>query len=270
MNVEFCAMPLGLLHKFLLQPRGFKPLASSGTENTDKACPLKVKKVIGKIKVEGMKSKNHPTKKTQGHILSAKCYICASKVNKLGISSFSLSCEEQVTCLLQLKSSEEHIETESTLGICLRPGTGDSHDFFPENQAYALLLEVQGEKRIIQCRAVIPVSSLHDNLNDRIKWWPIYHEDNECIGKVQLSITSTVTFDETTHLKCGPIVETPAYDLLLESAMRAQSFHVRNLCVVEPWKWLLTEFSDYYGVSESYTKLRMIPYVLLPNKMGRY
>ncbi|MFS7994904.1 hypothetical protein Hanom_Chr12g01111571 [Helianthus anomalus] len=52
--------------------------------------------------------------------------------------------------------------------------------------------------------------------------------------------------------------------------MCAKSFHARNLCVVEPWKWLLTEFSDYYGVSESYTKLRMIPYVLLLDKMGRY
>ncbi|KAJ0441485.1 hypothetical protein HanIR_Chr16g0798271 [Helianthus annuus] len=98
-----------------------------------------------------------------------------------------------------------------------------------------------------------------------IKWWPIYHEDNECIGKFQLS-----TSDETTHLKCGPVVETLSYDLLLDSAMRAQSFHARNLCVVEPWKWLLTEFSDYYGVSELYTKLRMIPYVLLADKMGRY
>lgn len=51
-------------------------------------------------------------------------------------------------------------------------------------------------------------------------------------------------------------METLAYDLLLEAAMRAQCFHARNLWVVEPWKWLLTEFSDYYGVSESYTKLR--------------
>ncbi|MFS7989442.1 hypothetical protein Hanom_Chr11g01046901 [Helianthus anomalus] len=96
--------------------------------------------------------------------------------------------------------------------------------------------------------------------NDKIKRWPIYQEDNECIGKVQLSITST----------CGPVVETLAYDLLLDSAMCAKSFHARNLCVVEPWKWLLTEFSNYYGVSESYTKLRMIPYVLLLDKMGRY
>lgn len=42
------------LHKLLLQPRGFKPVESSGNENTDKACPLKVKKVIGKIRVEGL------------------------------------------------------------------------------------------------------------------------------------------------------------------------------------------------------------------------
>ncbi|XP_021989472.1 uncharacterized protein LOC110886025 isoform X1 [Helianthus annuus] len=264
------------LHKFLLQPRGFKPLASSGTENTDKACPLKVKKVIGKIKVEVRKVRIIPQRKLKDtYSQQSAIYVQAgveyirhvsslvkSKINKLGISSFSLPCEEPVTCLLQLKSSQEHTETESTLGICLRPGTGDSHDFFPENQADALLLEVQGEKRIIQGRAVIPVSSLHDNLNDRIKWWPIYHEDNECIGKVQLSITSTVTSDETTHLKCGPVVETLAYDLLLESAMRAQSFHARNLCVVEPWKWLLTEFSDYYGVSESYTKLRHLSHVM--------
>jgi hypothetical protein len=79
MNAAFCAMPLGMLlcafvsftydfvyfkalkgsifliffrlHKLLLQPRGVKPVAS---ENTDKACPMKVKKVIGKIRVEGM------------------------------------------------------------------------------------------------------------------------------------------------------------------------------------------------------------------------
>ncbi|CAH1431557.1 unnamed protein product [Lactuca virosa] len=55
--------------------------------------------------------------------------------------------------------------------------------------------------------------------NDRIKWWPIYYEENEWIGKVQLSISSTIASDETTHLKCGPVVETLAYDLLLEAAM---------------------------------------------------
>ncbi|GJU02566.1 hypothetical protein Tco_1112904 [Tanacetum coccineum] len=262
------------LHKLLLQPRGVKQVAS---ENTDKACPLKVKKFIGKIRVEVKRVRIIPQRKLMDtYSQQSAIYMQAgveyirhvssvvkNKIHKLGLSSFSLPCEEPVTCLLKLKSSQEHTETESTLGICLRPGTGDSHDFFPENQGDALLLEVQGEKRIIQGHAVIPVSSLHDNpVSDRIKWWPIYHEDNECIGKAQLSITSTITSDETTHLKCGPVVETLAYDLLLEAAMRAQCFHARNLWVVEPWKWLLTEFSDYYGVSESYTKLRYLSHIM--------
>ncbi|KAK1416633.1 hypothetical protein QVD17_25748 [Tagetes erecta] len=262
------------LHKFLLQPPegegGFKPVTTSGA-----TCPLKVKKVIGKIKVEVRKVRIIPQRKLKDtYSQQSAIYVQAgvdyirhvsslvkTKINKLGLSSFSLPCQEAVTCLLHLKSCTQ---TESALGICLRPGTGDSHDFFPENQGDALLLQVQGEKRIIQGRAIIPISSLNDNLNDRIKWWPVYHEDddNECIGKVQLSITSTVTSDETTHLKCGPVVETLAYDLLLEASMRAQRFHARNLWVAEPWKWLLTQFSDYYGVSESYTKLRHLSHVM--------
>ncbi|KAL7597821.1 hypothetical protein Lser_V15G24866 [Lactuca serriola] len=264
------------LQKLLLQPRGFKP--SNRTENPDNnnnnACPLKVKKVIGKIRVEVKKIRIIPQRKLKDtYSQQSAIYVQAgveyikhvsslvkSKINALGISSFS--CEEPVSCLLHLKSSQELTESESALGICLRPGTGDSHDFFPENQGDALLVEVQGEKRSIQGRAVIPVSSLHDNPNDRIKWWPIYYEENECIGKVQLSISSTIASDETTHLKCGPVVETLAYDLLLEAAMRAQCFHARNLWVVEPWKWLLTEFADYYGVSESYTKLRHLSHVM--------
>ncbi|KAI3525329.1 hypothetical protein L2E82_51561 [Cichorium intybus] len=273
LNDECCLLRNAFgLHKLLLQPRGFKP--SNGTENTDKACPLKVKKVIGKIRVEVKKIRIIPQRKLKDtYSQQSAIYVQAgveyikhvsslvkSKINALGLSSFS--CEESVSCLLHLKSSQELTETETALGICLRPGTGDSHDFFPENQGDALLVEVQGEKRSIQGRAIIPVSSLHDNPNDRVKWWPIYYEENECIGKVQLSISSTITSDETTHLKCGPVVETLAYDLLLEAAMRAQGFHARNLWVGEPWKWLLTEFSDYYGVSESYTKLRHLSHVM--------
>ncbi|KAL4581926.1 hypothetical protein LXL04_006460 [Taraxacum kok-saghyz] len=68
-----------------------------------------------------------------------------------------------------------------------------------ENQGDAILVEVQEEKRSIQGGAIIPVSSLHDNPNDRIKWWPIYYEDNKCIGKVQLSIRITIASDETTQ-----------------------------------------------------------------------
>lgn len=56
----------------------------------------------------------------------------------------------------------------------------------------------------------------------------------------------------------GPVVETLAYDLVLEAAMRSQHFHSRNLRICGPWNWLLNEFADYYGVSDAYTKLRYI------------
>lgn len=58
------------------------------------------------------------------------------------------------------------------------------------------------------------------------------------------------------HLQSAKVVETLAYDLVLESAMRAQHFHAHKLQLDGPWKWLLHEFADFYGVSDSYTKLR--------------
>lgn len=57
-------------------------------------------------------------------------------------------------------------------------------------------------------------------------------------------------------LQSAPVVETLAYDLLLEAATRAQKFHSQNLSLNGSWKWLLSEFAEYYGVSDSYTKLR--------------
>lgn len=37
---------------------------------------------------------------------------------------------------------------------------------------------------------------------------------------------------------------------------------IRNLLLDGPWKWLVTEFDSYYGVSEIYTKLRYVLYVM--------
>lgn len=41
------------LHNFLLQPRGSQQMERSTTKNVEQAYPVKVKKVIGKIRVEG-------------------------------------------------------------------------------------------------------------------------------------------------------------------------------------------------------------------------
>ena len=57
-------------------------------------------------------------------------------------------------------------------------------------------------------------------------------------------------------LQGGPAVDTIIYDMVLEAAMRAQSFNSKMLHISGSWKWLLDEFADYYGVSDAYRKLR--------------
>ncbi|KAA8526659.1 hypothetical protein F0562_008138 [Nyssa sinensis] len=264
------------LHKFLLQPRGVQSKERRGTKSTEQTCPPKAKKVVGKIRVEVRKLRIIPRRKLKStysqlgaiymrvgaeyvrHVSS----LVKTGINSLKVASFSVASEEPLSCLVHLKSSTEDIQVEPASVICLRPGTGDYHVFFPENQGDALLIEVQDTKKAVQGQAAIPISSLTENPSDKLRWWPIYLDDHECVGKVQLSISSIMTSDETSHIKSGPIVETLAYDLLLEAAMRAQHFHARNLWLDGPWKWLLNEFADYYGVSDSYTKLRYLSCVM--------
>lgn len=67
--------------------------------------------------------------------------------------------------------------------------------------------------------------------------------------------------------QCGSIAETIAYDLAMEVAMKEQNFQQRKLLLQDPWKWLLAEFASYYGVSDTYTKLRYpgIAFLLQPS-----
>ncbi|XP_024928474.2 uncharacterized protein LOC107416811 [Ziziphus jujuba] len=261
------------LHHYLLQPRGSQPLEGRTIKNAEQICPLKTKKVVGKIRVEVKKLRIIPRRKLKSTYSQLSAiymqvgaeylrHVVKTGLNSLKGASISVTSEEPRLCLFQLKSAIEDNELEPGSAVCLRPGSGDYHVFFPESQGDALLVEVQDTKKSVQGRATIPISSLTDNPTDRIRWWPIYHDDHECIGKIQLSIGSSITSDETNNIKSGPVAETLAYDLLLDAAMRAQNFHSRNLWLDGPWKWLLTEFSDYYGVSDSYTKLRYLSHVM--------
>ncbi|KAF6147384.1 hypothetical protein GIB67_003282, partial [Kingdonia uniflora] len=105
---------------------------------------------------------------------------------------------------------------------------------FPESQGETLLVEVHDANKVTQDRAIIKVSSLIDNPSDRFWWWPLYHDDHKCVGNVQFSIGSTITYDEANPIKCAQVVETLAYDLVLESAMRAQHFHPKNFWIQGP------------------------------------
>ncbi|XP_065876631.1 uncharacterized protein [Euphorbia lathyris] len=265
------------LHKFLLQPRGVQAREVTTTRNAEQLYPLKVKKVVGKIRVEVRKLRIIPRRELKStysqrsaiYMQVGKQYVrhvsslVKTGITSLKLASFSITAEEQLSCLFQLKSTgEDCAQVEAGSTICLHPGSGEYHVFFPESEGDALLVEVQNAKKSVQGRATIQISSLNDNPSDRIRWWPLYHNDQECVGKIQLSIGSTITSDETNNIKGGPVVETLAYDLLLEAAMRAQHFDSRSLRLNGTWKWLLTEFAEYYGVSDSYTKLRYLSHVM--------
>uniref|UniRef100_A0A2C9UVX2 Uncharacterized protein n=1 Tax=Manihot esculenta TaxID=3983 RepID=A0A2C9UVX2_MANES len=264
------------LHNFLLQPRGVQPIEVKTMNNAEQTFPSKPKKVVGKIRVEVRKLRIIPRRKLKStYSQRSAIYMQVGKeyarhvsslvkngMNSLKLASFSVTSEEQLSCLFQLKSASEDAQLEQGSTISLHPGSGEYHVFFPESEGDALLVEVQDAKQSVQGRATIQISSLNDNLSDRIRWWPLFHDDQECVGKIQLSIGSTITCDENNNIKSGPVVETLAYNLLLEAAMRAQHFHSRNLRLHGPWKWLLTAFADYYGVSDSYTKLRYLSHVM--------
>ncbi|CAO2828235.1 unnamed protein product [Amaranthus hypochondriacus] len=165
--------------------------------------------------------------------------------------------QETYSCSVRLKSSS--VED----AVRMQPGAGETHIFFPESHIDDLNITLFDSKGNHCGCVVAQISSIMDSNNDKIRWWSIYHEsDHEPIGKVQLYLNYSTTLDDNSHLKCGIVAETVAYDLVLETAMKAQNFRQRNLLLHSQWKWLVTEFVSFYGVSDAYTKLRYLSYVM--------
>ncbi|KAL9251281.1 hypothetical protein AKJ16_DCAP03463 [Drosera capensis] len=226
------------LHKFCLHSRHTKPV-DAVTPGTKQSCPGKIDKVVGKMRVEVKKLRVIPRRKLKGmHHQRGSFYVQAgaeymkqvstvmrNSISSIMNSSLPVTPEEKLSCFVQLKSSTDDRRADSSCAICLLPGTGDHHEFFPESEGDALIVEVKDRKQTIQGQAVVPVSVFTDN-------------------------------------HAGPVVETLAYDLLLEAAMRTENLHARNLRLQAPWNWLLAQFSDYYAVSVSYTQLRYLSFVM--------
>ncbi|PWA52563.1 hypothetical protein CTI12_AA453550 [Artemisia annua] len=177
-------------------------------------------------------------------------------VSTLRSSSSAYEVQESYSCQLRLKSSAEG-DT-----IRMQPGSGETHIFLPDSLGDDLIVEVQDSKGNHYGRVLAQVATISEDQNDKLRWWSIYREpEHELVGKIQLYINYTTSLDEN-GLKCGSIAETMAYDLAMEVAMKEQNFQQRNLQLHDPWKWLLAEFASYYGVSEAYTKLRYLSYIM--------
>nr|KAJ0186748.1 hypothetical protein LSAT_V11C900486900 [Lactuca sativa] len=158
---------------------------------------------------------------------------------------------------LRSSSSSYEVQAEGDT-IRMQPGSGETHIFLPDSLGDDLIVEVQDSKGNHYGRVLAQVATISEDQNDKLRWWSIYREpEHELVGKIQLYINYTTSLDDNS-MKCGSIAETMAYDLAMEVAMKEQNFQQRNLLFHDPWKWLLTEFAAYYGVSDAYTKLRIL------------
>ncbi|PQP92979.1 uncharacterized protein Pyn_10294 [Prunus yedoensis var. nudiflora] len=165
--------------------------------------------------------------------------------------------QETYSCFLRLTSSPEED------AIQMQPGSSETRVLFPHSNGDDLIIQVQNSKGQHCGHALVKVTAIAEP-GDKIRWWPIYSSDldDEPVGRIQLSMKYSSSPDENNNLKHGPIAETVAYDCALEVAMKVQHFQQRNLLLHGSWRWLVTEFASYYGVSKTYTNLRYLSYVM--------
>ncbi|XP_023639737.1 uncharacterized protein LOC17874910 isoform X2 [Capsella rubella] len=164
--------------------------------------------------------------------------------------------QETYSCSLRLKSSAEEDQIKT------QPGSGETFIFLPDSLGDDLIIEVRDSKGQLLGRVVAQLAAIADDpQSEKLRWLPIYHEpEHELIGRIQLQFSYSSSLDEKT--KCGLVAETSAYDLVLEVAMKAERFQRRNLLFKGPWHWMITRFASYYGVSDAYTRLRYLSYVM--------
>ncbi|KAG6397519.1 hypothetical protein SASPL_143688 [Salvia splendens] len=184
------------------------------------------------------------------------------KLIKIGFNAWRKSSstyelvQESYSCLLRLKSSPEED------ALRMQPGSGETRVFLPDGFGDDLIIEVQDSKGKYCGHALVQVADIADESGEKHRQCIISREpEHEQIGKIQLYINYSTTADENGY-KCTSVAETIAYDCVLETAMKVQLFQQRNLLLHGSWKWLVDEFASYFGVSDAYTKLRYLSYVM--------
>uniref|UniRef100_A0A0D3F220 Uncharacterized protein n=1 Tax=Oryza barthii TaxID=65489 RepID=A0A0D3F220_9ORYZ len=246
------------IQSFLLHPKHKSQDDGKSIYDKDGSCNMKGRKLVKQIEIEVKKIRVVPQRpKLRATSSFRNLYMQAgseyvrqiskilkSQVTMLTSTSSTSLPEEMFTCTLELQSSCKDNQRDSISPQYLKPGTGESQLFYLESQGDSILVEVQDNNRVVIGRAKIQVSSITDThlcINFSVS------SDNQGAAKM---------------LQGGPAVDTIVYDMVLEAAMRAQNFNSKMLHVSGSWKWLLDEFSDYYGVSDAYRKLRYLSYIL--------
>ncbi|XP_062223795.1 uncharacterized protein LOC133922457 isoform X2 [Phragmites australis] len=267
------------IQNFLLHPKNNSQVDGKQVYDEDGSCTVKGRKLVKQIEIEVKKIRVVPQRpKLRATSSFRNLYMQAgseyvrqiskilkSQVTMLTSTSSTSLPEEMFTCTLELQNYCKDHDRDSISPQYLKPGTGESQLFYLESQGDVILVEVQDNNKVIIGRAKIQVSSLTDTQEEIIRWWPLYLDDQECVGKIQLCMNLSISsnnYGSAKMMQGGPAVDTIIYDMVLEAAMRAQNFNSKMLNISGSWKWLLDEFSNYYGVSDAYRKVRYLSYIM--------
>ncbi|KAK6150355.1 hypothetical protein DH2020_015287 [Rehmannia glutinosa] len=276
-------------------------LKKDSTDLVSEGAYVKTKKSIGKIKVQVRKVKmglEPPTGCTFTSLKSSSMVKYLKEVPELIKISFNAwrsssssyeVVQESYSCLLRLKSSPEENAAR------MQPGSGETRVFLPDGFGDDLTIEVHDSKGKCCGHALVQVADIADESGEKLRQCLIYREpEHEQVGKIQLYISYSTTPDENSHKVKGMKLQNSAFAFdsvgeamkmthylvyiyvksvhllrrplriycVLETAMKVQQFQQRNLLLHGSWRWLVTEFASYFGVSDAYTKLRYLSYVM--------
>ncbi|KAH0849114.1 hypothetical protein HID58_091535 [Brassica napus] len=183
------------------------------------------------------------SRQSPGHVHARpECLKQVSCPLKVGVTSPCNSstsyddAQETYTCRLRLKSLTEDDP------IIMQPGSDEGHVFFPDSHGDDLIVEILESNGKEFGRALVQLANFSEDSDEKLLWWSVFREPgHQLVGKLQLYIDYSANSDDNCHLKW---------------------FQQRNLLLYGSWKWLLEEFSSYYGISDVYTKLRYLTYVM--------
>ncbi|KAH0871115.1 hypothetical protein HID58_078137 [Brassica napus] len=185
------------------------------------------------------------------------------------LKKINLRANEKYLCRLRLKSS-----TVDDAVIMQSGSDEEGRVFFLDSHEDDLIVEIFESKGKEFGRALVPLAKvtevsvshftyLFHLLAYSLSWESVFREPgHQLVGKIQIHFDYSASSDDNSHLKGCSVAETVAYDLVLEVALKTQWFQQRKLLLYGSWKWLLEEFASYYGISDVYTKLRYLTYVM--------
>ncbi|KAG5407021.1 hypothetical protein IGI04_013140 [Brassica rapa subsp. trilocularis] len=175
------------------------------------------------------------------------------------LKKINLRAKEKHLCRLRLKSS-----TVDDAAVIMKSGSDEEgHVFFPDSHEDDLIVEIFESNGKEFGRALVPLAKATEVSAYSLSWESVFREPgHQLVGKIQIHFDYSASSDDNSQLKGCSVAETVAYDLVLEKALKMQCFQQRKLLLHGSWKWLLEEFASYYGISDVYTKLTYLTYVM--------